>query len=124
MKSPKKALIFGFIVWLVPFVVSVIIFPLRTSLPALFESIMPVVVTICVVLFSILYFKKLEVGFLKEGVILGITWFVICIVLDLLLFMWGPMKMTFPYYMADIGLTYLIIPLITVGFGYLAERRK
>ena len=124
MKSPPKAVIFGFIVWLVPFVVSVIIFPLRTSLLALFESIMPVVVTICVVLFSILYFKELEAGFFKEGVILGIIWFVICIVLDLLLFMWGPMKMTFPYYMADIGLTYLIIPLITVGFGYLVEKRR
>lgn len=123
MKSLKKALIFGFLLWLVPFIISVIIFPLKTSLPALFESIMPVVIAICVVLFSILYFKKLEAGFFKEGVILGITWFVICIVLDLLLFMWGPMKMTFPYYMADIGLTYLIIPVITVGFGYLVEKR-
>ena len=74
-------------------------------------------------LFLILYFRKLGAGFLKEGVALGIIWFGISLVLDLLMFMWGPMKMTFANYMMDIGLTYLIIPTITIGFGYLIERR-
>jgi len=85
---------------------------------------MPVVITICVVLFSILYFRKLEAGILKEGVILGVLWFAISLGIDLLMFMWGPMKMTFANYMMDIGLTYLIIPAITVGFGYLLQKRQ
>jgi hypothetical protein len=34
----------------------------------------------------------------------------------------GPMKMPFIDYMADIGLTYSLIPIITVGFGYLLEK--
>ena len=33
------------------------------------------------------------------------------------------MKMSLPVYFADIGLTYLIIPVVTVGFGYLLGRR-
>lgn len=124
MKSFKKALLYGFLVWLVPFVVSVLIFPIKTSLPALFESIMPIVVAICVVIFSILYFRKPGAELLKEGILLGVTWLAISITLDLLLFMEGPMKMSFTGYMMDIGLTYLIIPTITIGFGYLLEKSR
>ena len=124
MKRYSKIGLFGFLVWLIPFAVSFLIFPIKTTLPALFESIMPVVLTFCVVLFSNLYFKKLEADFLKEGVILGVSWLAISLVLDLLMFMWGPMKMTFVNYMLDIGLTYLIIPTITIGIGYLIEKRR
>ena len=55
MKSIKKILLYGFLIWLIPFLVSILIFPLKTSTPALFESITPVVITIWVVLFSLLY---------------------------------------------------------------------
>jgi len=122
MKSFKKALLYGCLVWLIPFIVSILIFPIKTSLPSLFESIMPVIITICVVFFSILYYRKLEANMLNEGIMLGIVWFAISLVLDLLMFMWGPMKMTFANYMMDIGLTYLIIPAITIGFGYLIKK--
>lgn len=124
MESLKIALLYGFLVWLIPFIVSFIIFPTKTSLSALFESIMPVVITICVVVFSILYFGKVEADFLKEGILLGIIWLVISLVVDLLLFMEGPMKMTFVDYMMDVGLTYLMIPTITIGFGYLLAKRQ
>jgi hypothetical protein len=124
MKSIKKALLYGFAVWVIPFVVAIMIFPTRISDRALFESIMPFVVTLCVVSFSVLYLRELHAGFLREGTLLGITWFVISMALDLLMFMpESPMKMGIVDYMKDIGLTYLIIPTITVGFGYLAERR-
>ena len=43
------------------------------------------------------------------------------IALDLPLFTEGPMKMSFEKYMKDIWLTYLIIPTVTLGFGYLLE---
>ena len=124
MKSIKKALLYGFLVWLIPFIIGFLIYPIRNSNRPLFESIMPVVITISVVLFSVLYFKKLEKKHLQEGIALGIMWFVISIVIDLLLFMWGSMRMTFLDYMADIGLTYLIIPAITIGMGALIGNKK
>jgi len=124
MRSFKLVLLYGFLLWLIPFAVAIVILPLKTSAPPLFESIMPVVLTVCAVFFSNLYFKRAETRFLKEGVLLGIIWLVISLVIDLLLFMWGPMKMTFVNYMMDIGLTYLIFPAITIGFGCLMGKRR
>ena len=122
MKKYLRLGLWGFLVWLIPFVLSCLIFPLKTSLPALFESIMPVVVVIFTVVFAVVYLRKLKANFLREGIIVGIAWLVICLVFDLLMFMEGPMKMTFADYMMDIGLVYLMIPTITVGFGWLLEK--
>ncbi len=43
MKSVKKALLFGFLLWVIPFVIAFLIFPIRNSDRPLFESIMPIV---------------------------------------------------------------------------------
>lgn len=124
MKSIKKTLLYGFLVWLIPFIVAFSIFPIRESNRALFESIMPVAITICVVFFAHHYFKKVDNAYKKEGISLGLIWLAISFVIDLAMFMQGPMKMTFTNYIIDIGLTYLMIPVITVGFGYLLEKRQ
>lgn len=125
MKSYKLALLYGFLIWLIPFVVAFLIYPIRTSNRALFESIMPVVVTICVVFFSVFYFRKVKADFFKEGILLGVIWFVISLVIDLAMFMpESPMKMSFTDYMMDVGLTYLIIPAICVSFGYLLKTQR
>jgi len=123
MRSIKKAVVYGFAVWVIPFAVAIMIFPIRISDRALFESIMPVVVTLCTVSFSILYLRNVRSSALTEGIMLGLVWFVISVAVDLLMFMpEGPMRMSPVDYMKDIGLTYLIIPTITIGFGYLAEK--
>jgi len=125
MKSIKKAVVYGFAVWVIPFAIAIMIFQIRVSDRALFESIMPVVVTLCTASFSILYLRILQGNLLTEGVMLGAVWFVINIGLDLLMFMpESPMRMTLVDYVKDIGLTYLIIPTITIGFGYLAEKSR
>lgn len=124
MKLIKQILIYGFLVWLIPFVFAFLIFPIHESNRPLFESLMPDVITICVVFFANFYFRKLSKNFLKEGLIVGIIWLGISIAIDLLMFIQGPMKMTFVNYVMDIGLTYLIIPTITIGFGYLLEKRQ
>ncbi len=124
MKSIKKALLYGFLVWLIPFIVAILLSSVRKHNRPLFESLMPVVITISAVPFLILYFSKLQAHFLKEAVLLGIIWLAISLILDLLLFMEGPMKMSFTDYMMDIGLTYLMIPTISIGFGCLLEKRR
>jgi hypothetical protein len=87
---------------------------------------MPVVVTICAVLFSVFYFGKVKTDFFKEGIFLGVIWSVISLVIDLAMFMpeKSPMKMSFTDYLMDVGLTYLIIPAISIGFGYLLETQR
>ncbi|HSD57630.1 MAG TPA: hypothetical protein VLB04_05570 [Methanotrichaceae archaeon] len=122
MKKYSKLLLYGFLTWLIPFLVSVLIFPLHQTERPLFESIMPVVIVACAVFFSVLYFRRVTSGFQREGAWLGAAWLAISLFIDLLLFMEGPMKMPLADYLKDIGLTYLIIPIITIGFGYLLER--
>ena len=118
MKALRAALSYGLLVWVIPFFVAIMIFPLRASERPLFESIMPVVLTLSTVVFTIFYFRKVKTGFVLEGVWVGLLWFVMSIAIDLLMFTRGPMQMTLVDYVKDIGLTYLVIPTITIGFGY------
>ena len=126
MKKYVKWIIgFGILIWLIPFLVSFVVFPLKDSNRPLFESIMPVILTITVVIFSILFFKRVDREFMKEGFIIGIVWFTISIIIDLFMFIpESSMHMSLVDYIMDIGLTYLIILVIPVGFGYMLEKKN
>ncbi|WP_455370015.1 hypothetical protein [[Eubacterium] cellulosolvens] len=119
----KTIILFGVLIWLIPFIVSFFIYPLRSSSRPLFESIMPVVLTLTVIFFSVRYFRKINREFIKEGIFIGIVWLIISLVIDLMLFMpESPMQMTLSDYLMDIGITYLIILIIPAGSGYLMEK--
>ncbi len=123
--SLRTVIFYGVLLWLIPFIISVIVFPTKTAFPPFFETIMAVTVTICVVLLALLYFKPVTSDFVRVGAIIGIIWFVISVLIDLPLFLFGgPMQMSFQNYMMDIGLTYLIYPIVTVGFGYLLAHKS
>lgn len=123
MNSIKRAIGYGVVLWIIPFVVSLLIFPLKKSGSPLFETIMPVTLTFCAVVLTVLYFRKTQKESLVESIKLGGLWLLISIAIDLCMFMWGPMKMPFPDYMLDIGLTYLIFPIVTIGAGYILENK-
>lgn len=124
MNKYIKLIGFGFFIWFIPFLISFLIMSVRNENRILFESIMPVVVVFVVVLFSILYFKKIEKQWIREGIIAGIMWFLISIVIDLIMFLpetsW---HMDIIDYMLDIGLTYLIIIIIPVGYSIRLNKR-
>ncbi len=124
MQNIKTALIYGFLVWVVPFVIAIFIFPLRQNDRPLFESIMPVVVTVITAFLSYKYFQKNKTESVKEGIRIGLLWLAISIGIDLLMFMQGPMKMGLIDYLKDIGITYLIIPAITISHSYLLHYKK
>jgi hypothetical protein len=121
MKSFTKALLYGVCVWAVTFIAAMLIFPLRELERPLFESIMPVILSLFTVLFSFIYFKHVDIDFFKEGIYLGITWFLVNFIIDQFMFSWGPMQMSFSDYVKDIGVTYLLIPIITIGIGLAEE---
>lgn len=123
MKSYKKTFLFGLIVWVIPFIAAMAIFPLRENERMLFESIMPVVLSLATIIMANLYFKIIEINFIKEGIYLGIAWFIMSFIIDQLMFSWGPMKMSIIEYIKDIGVTYLMIPVITIGTGWAEEVR-
>jgi hypothetical protein len=124
MNSYVKLFGYGFLIWLIPFLVSFVIFPLRSSNRPLFESIMPVSLVFAVMICSVLYFKKGENQSIYDGIIAGVIWFFISVLIDLLLFLpSSPMQMSFLDYITDIGLTYLIIFIIPFGVGILMYKK-
>ncbi len=125
MKRPLLwALIYGFLLWLVPFVVAVALSQVRGTDRIFFEALMPVVITVSVVVLSYPYFKGISGAYLKQGIVIGILWLAMSIAFDLLMFTWGPMAMSLIDYMKDIGITYLIYPAVTIGTGYLLEKKQ
>jgi hypothetical protein len=124
MNKNLKIVLFGFLVWLVPFLVSFVVFPLKESNRALFESIMPLVLTVVVTTLAYYYLKNINSEYLKNGLIIGGVWYIVSIVIDLCMFMpASPMHMSLGDYMMDIGLTYFIIPVITVGMALIAQNK-
>ncbi len=124
MKSFKNALTYGFLIWVIPFLLAMFIFSVRESNRPLFESVMAVVLASSVIGFAVKYFRETEGNFLREGIYLGLIWLAASLVLDFPMFSAGPMKMSVYSYLTDIGLTYLMIPIITVGFGYVLEKKN
>ncbi|MEI8229925.1 MAG: hypothetical protein WCG83_02190 [Candidatus Peregrinibacteria bacterium] len=119
MHSTSRALLYGFLVWLVPFVISFFIFPLKASHLEFFKATIAVTVAVTGVIFAVLYFKSTQGNALREGIIVGVLWLFISIAIDLCLFLWGPMKMPFSSYLFNIEITYLIYPAITIGMSVL-----
>ena len=125
MNQYLKVVLYGFLVWLLPLVVSLFIYPLKVAGSPLFESIMPLVISLTVVVLAFFYLKNLDGDYVKEGVIMGVFWFTISIIIDLVLFLSpSALQMSFTDYLMDIGITYLMIPFITIGMGLVAAEAK
>ena len=119
MVALRKAILFGVLIWFVAFLAAMVIFPLREASRPLFESIMPVVLAAATVLFAHRYFRRVHGGFRREGLLLGLVWLATNVAIDLpLMLMPSPMQMTLGEYLGDIGLTYLMFPIITTGIGF------
>lgn len=124
MNRYLKVILFGFFVWLVPFIVSFFMYPLKTAGNPLFESVMPVIIALITVVLAGIYLKNAEGDLLREGILIGVVWFLMSVIIDLFLFLPpSPMQMSITSYFTDIGITYLIIPIITIGMGYLTGKK-
>jgi hypothetical protein len=124
MTSLRRALLYGFLVWLIPFVTSVCLFGIRKANRPLFESLMEIVLALCAAMFLNLYFRKVERRFLAEGALLGLLWCAMSILFDLPLFSHGPMQMPLAAYFSDIGVAYLMYPAIAIPVGWLLQARS
>ncbi len=120
----KLAILYGIIIWAFVLIISLVISPLHSSERPLFESIMPVALVLAVTVASIKYFQNSKKKTLMTGLCLGLIWLGISLGLDLLLFSWGPMRMTVADYLKDIGATYSLITILTTAFGYMYEQNK
>ncbi len=126
MKKALKIGYFGFLTWLVPFVISLLFFT-KEGQPImdifLIKSIMIVLFSAFGAFLLIIYFRKIDLNFLREGAFIGLSWFVINCILDILVLL--PFTgMSITTWFAQIGMRYLMIPVMSISMGYIVEYHK
>lgn len=126
-KNPiVKNLFFGLLSWLIPFAASFLFFKPGGELVvpyATFKSTIMVVGTITGCFLLLRYFKFVERNFVTNGIIVGVSWFAINVVLDALILI-PMMNTTFADYFMSIGLSYFSIPAISITFGFLLDKKQ
>jgi hypothetical protein len=113
----RRAALLGFASWLIPFVISFFVFPLKKSNAPLFETLMTLIVLATAGTLFQIYFRHRPVS-IYEALLVGLLWFAVNLVMDYPMFAYGPMKMQPGAYYSEIGLVYLIFPV----FGLFASR--
>lgn len=125
IKKNLKIVFYGFLAWLIPFVASFFFYSKEglTIDIFLFKTIMIIVGSISAAVLLVSYFKKISSAYLKEGIIVGIIWFGLNIILDLLILI--PMSgMSIPDYFTQIGLRYLAMPAMSIAIGAALTNKK
>ncbi len=126
MKRVGKIIAYGFLTWLIPFIVSFFFVNQDGSFridETFFKTIMIIVGALVGVKLMVCYFNKVSGNYLKEGIIIGLAWLAINLILDLALVFGGMFPMGVGEYFLDIGLRYLVIPIFSIGMGYILERK-
>lgn len=125
MKKALKILLFGIIIWLIPFIMAFFFYTPAGQLSVdifLFKTIMLLIGNLTGVIFLVIYLRKTEKNYLKESIIIGLIWLLINYILDFVILL--PMsKMSVGDYFIQIGLRYLLLPVVSIGFGYLLNKK-
>ena len=85
---------------------------------------MAVTLSIVTVWLGLVYLRKLPKVGVKDGLLLGLLWGAMSMAIDLPLFLTGPINMRLVDYLADVGLAYVMIPVITTGLAAAASRTE
>ena len=121
MNKNSKIINYGVLVWLIPSLITVTL----ASFVAMnvFEIISAVAIAVTVIVFSYLYFRGITENFIKEGILIGISWLIISIVLDIILIVLGISQLSLTSYAMYVAPLYIIIPAITAGLGLYMNQR-
>lgn len=113
----------GIGLWALPFLVAFVLFALRETNRPLFESVITVVGVTLAVVASLSYFRDAARPDLRSGLLLGIAWLAISVIIDLPIFI-VVFGMSLPKYAADIAVTYLCFPVIAAGIAIAQGRAR
>ena len=118
MKRFTREAGFAVLAWLVPFLMSVCIYPWRQAQRPLFEIVMSLTLTANTALLGLLYLRRPRRSRVVQAIWAGAIWMAANWALDLLMFTSGPMQMPPGQYVSEIAGAYLVIPVITVALGW------
>ncbi|MGN0176536.1 MAG: hypothetical protein ACI389_01720 [Methanobrevibacter sp.] len=118
----KLAIIFGVLIWLLTFVFSSIFNPLFTANVHNVNIVVPIITIIVTGFFGILYIRAIDDNEIFEGLLVGIIFVIIDIILDYIFFI-NPQKEIYiiGYYPMHIFSMIILTLLITTFIGYLAQ---
>ena len=118
----KLAIIIGFLIWAISSILIDILNPIFTSNLPHVNIIVPIITILVTGLGGILYIRNIERNEVIEGVIVGIIFFIIDIILDQLFFILPNYKNLIlgNYQLHLISITVITI-MITTFLGYLAQ---
>jgi hypothetical protein len=119
----RKAILLGIANWGVVFGAAVALSLIKEDHRLLFESLIPVALAASTTLLAIVYFRGRASVTIREGLLLGLAWLVIGVAIDLPLMLPAPMNLSPGEYVADVGTTYLIMPIITTGLAAMRRGR-
>jgi hypothetical protein len=127
MQSPIRALLYGLAIWFVwvsLIAASAQIVPTRISGSALFVSMQTVALAALVLSSTVLYLRKVGEGSFGEGLLVGLSWVVVMIALDLAHSVLMPeMVPDIGAYLVAVAPSYVVAPFITtMTIGYLERR--
>ena len=123
MNKNAKIINYGLLVWLIPSFITVTLSSFWSAFST-FEIISALAVAVTAVIFSYLYFRGLIENFIKEGVLTGIIWLIISVILDLILIALGVSQLNLATYAMYVVPLYLIIPVITILMGVIYTKKK
>jgi len=125
MNKYLKLGMFGFVSWLVPFVAAFMFYSQEGQLlvdVSFFKSVMAVVGSATGALLLVMYFGKVKENYLNEGILAGLVFLAMNILLDIMILV--PMsKMAIGDYFLKIGLMYLVILIMGASMGYVLEKK-
>src|SRR5215207_2697044 len=118
MQSPIRALLYGIAIWFVwvsLIVVSAQLLPTEISNSALFVSMQMVALAALVLGSTILYLRKVGEGSVGGGLLIGLSWVVIMIALDLAHSVVHPQMVTLDTgaYFTTVVPSYVVVLIIT-----------
>lgn len=126
MNKWLKIILLGLIIWVIPFVVSVVVWDLETNQPkvtiAWFYALMAFTGAIGFAIAACLYFRKVKGDPVKEAVMVGIIWYIELLLLDLIVLVgFFGMTMTDYYHLT---ITYLNPLVLSILVGYIIKYNK
>lgn len=114
MQSPKLSLLYGVYMWAALIITSLILRVYETGDSPLFESLKFVVLASVAVCLVVQYVRKVKKPSALEGLLVGGSWLVVTVVLDLVLFALGLFNLSLGDYFSDVVTSYLIMPIVAM----------
>lgn len=118
--SWRRAIRLGLLSWLIPFVLSIVLFPFKRPDPPLYMGLMNLIGLLTAAALLPAYFRGRTVS-MREAILVAGVWLALNLALDYPFFFHGPMRMTPSNYYSEIGVGYLALPAFAFGAARLAR---